>query len=337
MNEQSKKIHTLLYASSASILVLLVSNFYFFVIQGEGSALVQADAYQVSGVVLSQLTVPSTEIQKQSAHVLFVGDMFFDRHIREVALAKGGDALFSCIDPLFAGSDFVVGNLEGPITTNASVSLGSVVGSANNYRFTFPPATASLLLAHHVQAVSLGNNHIYNFGQSGITQTHAYLDGAGVGYFGGVSGDEPVYRTEDAGVSLSFVGYNQFGGSSPAKVALTIFSERAAGRVVIVFAHWGTEYSTTTRETRPVATLFAESGAAAIIGSHPHVVGVHEYIGDTLVYYSLGNFIFDQYFSDAVMHGLAVGLTIPESGKVTAIEYPTVLGRDGRVCQDLLQ
>ncbi len=134
------------------------------------------------------------------------------------------------------------------------------------------------------------------------------------------------------GLPLSFVGYNEFGGSSPDEVAHLVAKEKEEGRIVIVFAHWGTEYSTSAEDIRPVATLFAQQGAAAVIGAHPHVVGEQEKIGSTTVYYSLGNFIFDQYFSEAVRHGLTVLLTITKDGVVDAKEYPVELKRDGRTC-----
>ena len=349
MDEELHEPHThetLLHAGLAFCVIVSFAMFYVVVVYPGQSSETTNQPPPQTALALQVVTVPAESsaptapvapVVKKAADILFVGDMFFDRHIRQVAEAEGGDYVFSCVDPLLQSADFVIGNLEGPITSNASVSVGTVVGSANNYRFTFATTTAMLLARHSLKAVSLGNNHIENFGMSGLLQTHTYLDAAGVGYFGGVLGNEPVYRTDDGGIALSFVGYNQFGGSSPAHVALTILEERAAGRVVIVFAHWGTEYSTTTAQTRPIATLFAESGANAIIGSHPHVVGVHEYIGSTLVYYSLGNFIFDQYFSDAVMHGLAVALHITGDGTVTATEYPTKLERDGRTCPQLLK
>jgi hypothetical protein len=88
----------------------------------------------------------------------------FDRRIREITEKTGGDYIFSCIDDLLKSVDLVVGNLEGPITKNKSVSKGSVVGSSDNYRFTFPTTTAELLFRHNIRAVTLGNNHINNFG-----------------------------------------------------------------------------------------------------------------------------------------------------------------------------
>jgi poly-gamma-glutamate synthesis protein (capsule biosynthesis protein) len=267
------------------------------------------------------------------AHIFAAGDMLFDRRIRQISAQNGSDYPFSCIDSLINTADFAVANLEGPITSNASRSLGSVPGSTDNYYFTFPTSTGVLLNRHHIGAVDLGNNHILNFGYSGLISTQENLSQAGVGYFGGVNENEGVFETNINGIPIVFLGYNEFGGSPVANVVNEIAKEHAAGKVVIVYTHWGDEYIDSSPRLRPVAQLFAEAGANAVIGSHPHVVLGHEYIGDTLVYYSLGNFIFDQYFSNDVDHGMALMLTVTKDGKVTAEEHPTTIGRDGRTCE----
>lgn len=264
--------------------------------------------------------------------VLFVGDMLFDRQIRLVAEQKGEDHIFSCIEGLFERVDFAVGNLEGPITSHASRSAGSVIGSPDNFVFTFPTTTALLLKRHNFAAVNLGNNHIGNMGWEGIASTRSYLEEAGVGYFGGLTGQEDVYRTEIGGVPLSFVNYNEFGGAKPGDVALTITNEKSLDRVVVVYTHWGDEYIDSRARLYSIAKLFAESGASLIIGSHPHVVLPSETIGDTVVYYSLGNFIFDQYFDEKVKNGLAVEVVLSKDGAVDIVERPVSLNRNGTTC-----
>ncbi len=265
------------------------------------------------------------------AKILFVGDMSFDRWIRQVVDRKGGDFIFSCIDPLLKGADFVVGNLEGPITSKPSVSQGSAIGSSANYILTFPPGTGDLLAKHNFKAVNIGNNHIGTFGREGLVSTHHDLNKAGIGFFGGLVGDEPIYRTEYKGIKLSFISYNEFGGSTPENVARNIVQEALSERIVIVYAHWGDEYSDKITRIQEVAKIFADAGANAIIGSHPHIVLPREYIGSTLVYYSLGNFIFDQYWDSKVSHGLTVLLHITEHG-ITADEQMVNLSKNGSTC-----
>jgi poly-gamma-glutamate synthesis protein (capsule biosynthesis protein) len=269
----------------------------------------------------------------QEVHIFAAGDIMLDRKIRLISAQSGADYPFSCIDSLIKKADFAVANLEGPITANPSRSLGSVPGSTDNYYFTFPTTAGETLKRNGIGAVDLGNNHILNYGYGGLISTQENLSAAGVGYFGGVDGNEGVFETDINGIQIAFLGYNEFGGSTVASVVNKIKEEHDAGKVVIVYTHWGDEYIDSSPRLRPVATLFAEAGASAVIGSHPHVVLGSEYIGDTLVYYSLGNFIFDQYFSPDVTHGLALILTITKDGKVTAEEHPTVINRDGTTCE----
>lgn len=103
--------------------------------------------------------------QNQEAKILFVGDMFFDRQIRKIIYSKGEDYIFSCVHDFLKEADAVVGNLEGPITEKASISLVSQPGDSNNFTFTFPTITAKLLAKNNIKIVSLGNNHIGNFGK----------------------------------------------------------------------------------------------------------------------------------------------------------------------------
>jgi hypothetical protein len=157
--------------------------------------------------------------QHETVSVLFVGDMFFDRFIRRVMETAGGDYVFSCMYPLLAQADFVVGNLEGPITPYASVTRENSVNEPDHFKFTFPPSVAETLKRHNFAGVNIGNNHIGNFGLEGMRTTREYLDAAGVGHFGGLSGDEPVLHKDSNEVPLSFISYNQFGGDSAEMVA----------------------------------------------------------------------------------------------------------------------
>lgn len=277
--------------------------------------------------------------KENEAKILFVGDIFLDRYIRQVSDQRGGDYIFSCIDFFLKDSDLVVGNLEGPITANASKSLGSVAGSPENYIFTFPPSAADLLKKYNVRLVNLGNNHIGNFGAEGIFSTKKHLNKSGVKYFGGlgkdlpVQGEEQIYRTNLGGQEISFVSYNEFGGDSSAKVAARIKEEKERGRTVLVYAHWGDEYSAPPARVKEAARLFARSGASLVVGSHPHVVLPSEKIGETVVYYSLGNFIFDQYWNKEVSTGLILEVNIKgEPANWSIIEHEVSINRDGRTC-----
>jgi len=255
-----------------------------------------------------------------SATVIFGGDMMFDRYIRQITDTVGGDYLFSCIDPVLFGADLVVANLEGPITDSPP--------SSEPLTFTFPPETAALLARHNIGMVNLGNNHILNFGAAGKESTESYLRTAGVRFFG-----PGIATTTVNGIPLAFINYNEFSAaSSYASVLQNTSIVREEGYVPIVYAHWGEEYSSTTARQRELAHQFVDAGAAIVIGSHPHVVQEHELYKRKNIYYSLGNFIFDQYFSPEVRRGLLLRLTVTPTGVSGIEELPVELLSDGRTC-----
>lgn len=278
----------------------------------------------------SSLSLRATRDKK----ILFVGDMNFDRYIRQVGNIKGEDFIFSCKDSngtslsdFLQSFDLVVGNLEGPITDNPSISMGSAVESPENYTFTFPPSTAKLLAKNNIKLVNSGNNHIGNFGQEGIASTKKYLTESGVDYIYNNS----IFSKELGGNKISFISYNEFAGESVEKVAQKIYEEKNNGQIVFVYAHWGGEYSEVPSRVKNTAELFAKSGADLIIGSHSHIILPSEKINNTLVYYSLGNFIFDQYWNKEVSTGLVLEVNIKDD-HIKIIEHKVSLNRDGRTC-----
>jgi len=293
---------------------------------------------------------------QQQATVLFGGDMMFDRTVRTAMKWRGGDFIFSCIDPLLQAQDLVVANLEGPITPHASVSASSTPGDPFNMTFTFPLSTADLLYRYNIRIVNLGNNHIENFGIGGVRSTVAALDAAHVDYFGvpsealacpsvalcegGAKEGDPISRRVASanidGIPLAFINYNEFAGD-PARNAVTTISQikaaRFAGFLPIVYTHWGIEYATISPQyIRDLAHRFVDAGAEIVIGSHPHVVEDHELYNGKYIYYSLGNFIFDQYFSDEVRHGLLLQIVFTSAGTRSIKEIPIVLNRDRTTC-----
>ena len=68
---------------------------------------------------------------------------------------------------------------------------------------------------------------------------------------------------------------------------------------MVVGVHWGAEYQPTTPRQRQLAAVLAKAGATLIVGSGPHVLQGHEFLGRTLVLYSLGNLLFDSPFPSA--------------------------------------
>lgn len=267
-------------------------------------------------------------------HILFVGDMMFDRWIRQMSQKNGSDFIFQKVHDLLQKQDLVVGNLEGPITSEPSVSLASVFGSRENYIFTFPPDTAQTLYDQNIRLVNIGNNHILNFKEGGLDGTKDSLTGARVNFFGDAGrNDRRFFVQEVKGFKIAFVNYNQFTGNGKQHALDDLQAvKKIAPDFTVLYTHWGTEFSDTPNEKdRALAHQFIDAGADMVIGSHPHVLQTKETYQGKTIYYSLGNFIFDQYFDLRTRRGLAVQLEIdPKDRTIAARDYSVEMKTNGQ-------
>ena len=264
------------------------------------------------------LTSSPTPTPSEPVRLLFTGDTMLDRSIRAVAQNSGYPFILEELTEYLNDFDLVVTNLEGPITDNRSKSLKSEIGSTLNYIFTFDPQVVSLLKDNNLSLLNLGNNHILNFDQEGLEQTLDYLDRGKLQSFGDTGTDltSPVHNQTFNGLKISFLNYNQFTqqGIEP---TLEIISElRDQTDLIILYPHWGEEYQPEPSQTiTDQAYQFIDQGVDLIIGSHPHVVQTHELYNGKHIYYSLGNFVFDQYFSEETQKGLLVEVEIQKGSR----------------------
>ena len=124
------------------------------------------------------------------------------------------------------------------------------------------------------------------------------------------------------GLRCILVNYNQFIPMDEHEVVDLLVDHRQDHDLMVVYAHWGNEYEPVARDaTRSLARSFVDAGADVVIGSHPHVMqDVEEYRGKR-IYYSLGNMVFDQYFSEEVREGMLVEVVLDEEGGLSFEEY----------------
>jgi poly-gamma-glutamate synthesis protein (capsule biosynthesis protein) len=278
--------------------------------------------------------IESIEVPKnESVKLLFVGDIMFDRYIRQTIDKKGGEYVISGVKGIFAGNDFIVGNLEGPITDKPSISVDSEFGSRNNYIFTFDPKVTQILTAGNIKLVNIGNNHISNFGSDGIRSTKEYLMESGVDYFGDPTvGESGVVFKDVKGIKIAFVSYNQFVSNNKQKSLDGIaIAKKSGAKLIVMYTHWDKEFVSEPQErTRILAHEFIDNGADLIIGSHPHVIQSKEEYKGKIIYYSLGNFVFDQYFDPKTQEGLAVQVEILPDKKMQFKEYRVKMKNSGQ-------
>jgi gamma-polyglutamate biosynthesis protein CapA len=269
------------------------------------------------------------------------GDLMFDRHIRTKAEVQGYyDFIFDReLGEFLNSADYASANLEGPITQEKSVSQYSSPGGPGNYTFTFSPEIIPVLQKNNLSILNLGNNHILNFGQRGLDSTQQYLEQAKLAFFGDVGAGEEwqrYYVLEHFGQKIAFISYNQFVAGAKNKTLSDLNEAQNQGAsLILLFAHWGNEYVPVANQTIvDLAHEFIEAGADLIIGGHPHVVQNKEIYQDKTIYYSLGNFVFDQYFSAETQEGLLLKIDFifdPDTEKWTyqIFEQAIRMSKDG--------
>lgn len=239
--------------------------------------------------------------------ILFTGDVLLDRGVRGEAQRRGWPWLFSGVDSLFHTADATVVNLECPLT-QVSTPLGK--------RFIFRADTlmASVMRRAGVTHATLANNHTNDQGFQGLRSTVASLRRAGITPMGW--GDSPEQRLSPTLIqkgdltaalfcAVLFPLENWMPGDTDAAPCETDASQLAetirvyrslhpSHRIICVL-HWGVEFTScaTPQQIRQARTLIA-AGADAIVGHHPHVVQPLRPSDPIPVFYSLGNFIFDQ-------------------------------------------
>ncbi|HAT73689.1 MAG: hypothetical protein US30_C0007G0032 [Candidatus Moranbacteria bacterium GW2011_GWF2_36_839] len=289
------------------------------------------------GVVSSDIATKKekkVEIKKEKENIklFFLGDFMLDRYNRNLAETNGSDWFVKNIQAIFADNDLNILNLEGTITNKPSVSVGTNETQKGHFVFTFSPEkTESFLLENKIGLVSLGNNHSLNFGKDGMVETKNNLRNFGVEYFGDPTEENNFLIKNIKGQKIGFVSFNQFFGPSEEKTIENIKETKKRSEFVIVYTHWGSEYQLKENEKqKKLAHQFIDNGADLIIGSHPHVVQPLEIYRNKAIFYSLGNFVFDQYFSQDVKNRLAVAVSISKE-KTEFVLEPLYTQSNGQI------
>ncbi len=288
-----------------------------------------------SGVLMHDLDAESTThvfgwyekgaqvVPQTSVSFLFGGDMLFARNINHAFKDDFTMAVSDLGDRLFWGTDAAVVNLEGAITSRYVPD--DIRG--DNVTFRFSPSSARALSYLHVGAVSQANNHSDNAGDEGASTTEAVLESRHIQIIGGPRAEDATHVAQflGHGLRLSVIGINLIPGDQDAPSILPLIAQLKKDPTmrVIVMPHWGIEYATRHSALQAtVAHQWIDAGADMVIGGHPHVVQDAEIYKGVPIIYSLGNFLFDQTFSQATQEGLLIGGKFTDTG-VSFFALPT--------------
>jgi poly-gamma-glutamate synthesis protein (capsule biosynthesis protein) len=235
------------------------------------------------------------------------------------------------------GADLAIANHESPIPDNAVFHLHGTTFSS------FPRLTEIFVRAG-IDWFSLANNHIGDFGDDGIMDTRRNLDRYGI-KFGGIGRDltqaRKITYMDVRGTRVALLSCDDIapaywaGENEPGSVPCRgphmredIQKADARADVVIVFPHWGIEYKyEPTDGQRKLAKRWTAAGADLVLGAHSHVVGTIEPIGDSLVFYSLGNFMFDMNWATYVMESVFPEMTF-HGGRLVQVRLHPILLHD---------
>lgn len=273
-------------------------------------------------------TTPKIELKEEikkinkTTTLFFVGDMMLTRGVKNsVDKNFGGDynKLFENLTKL-KEADILFGNLEGAVS-----DIGNNVGS--KYSFRMDPGVLPVLKDAGFDIVSFANNHVGDWNIKAFGDTLKRLEENNILKTGGGKNKNEAENPtiiEKNGIRFGFIGFSDVGPNwieakinSPGILLASdpnfneiIKNAKIKSDVLIVSFHFGEEYKLIhNKRQETLAHSAIDNGADMVIGHHPHVIeDIENYKGKVIVY-SLGNFIFDQYFSQDTMRGMLFSAT----------------------------
>ena len=257
--------------------------------------------------------------------VLFVGDVMLARNVEVLSKRYGYEYPYAGLSLRALGNNpAVFANFE-----SASAPTHSLT-PAYTMRFSTNPVLLPALAASGYTHVSLANNHTFDYGIAGYEQAISGLEAVGIETLGcpnTVSCVRASHLYVD-GVRVSVIAVEDVATKLQLSETTSLLHEVSkSSDIQVVYIHWGNEYElTNSRQQRQLAEEMVAAGADLIVGHHPHVVQNVEVIDGVPVFYSLGNYIFDQYFSTEVMEGLVLKLEVKPEPKVTLYPVSTAAG-----------
>ena len=271
------------------------------------------------------------ENQNNSDEIIIyaVGDIMLDRGVKYV-VEKYGDKdykfPFLNIADYLSKADITFGNLESQISDK-----GKKIGTVNSFRAD-PKAIDGLKYAGF-DVVSVANNHFLDYDRDAMEDSFNRLKTAGIMHIGGGSNEDEAFLPkiiEIKGVKIGFLAYCAVGSTgwragkdSPGiafitnkdikKIKEDIKKAKEKVDILIVSSHAGTEYQVKSDSSQQsFYRSFIQAGADLVLGHHPHVAQELEGYPPGWIQYSLGNFVFDQGFSEATMKGILLEVKIKE-------------------------
>jgi len=273
------------------------------------------DKLRLAVLLTAILLFTSCQPKSPAVNIALLGDLMLGR-----GTDPKPDSL-AILDPYLSSSDLVLANLESPLSSDPPMQSSA-------YNLCASASRAKLLAGWGFDLLSIANNHRNDCSPQGPAATRSALESVGITPIG--PGMDPVRRVVN-GLHLAFLAFDDVSSALDESSALqAIRSERASGALVIVSVHWGMEYQGGASDRqRSLAEQFVNAGALLVWGHHPHVLQPAEWIetawGKALIFYSLGNTLFDQVgLSDTRQSALGL-ITLNAQGVTRVLAVPFVI------------
>lgn len=290
---------------STVFLILLVAIFYNF----NSPISPQFPSFPLSPIVNSRSYFPSFPKTQPQTTFVAVGDIMLGRYVN-VKMLQYKDFRYPFLKTadILSSADITFGNLESPIVAKCpTTSVGMI--------FCGRPEAIEGLKFAGFDVLSLANNHILNYGQNGLEQTQNFLSQSNVLYSPLSSskssgpGNPTVYQINN--LTFGFLAFNLLDRAlifthdrEKLSIAKIINDSAKTVDILVVSLHWGNEYDKEPSAwQKDLAHQIIDSGAKIIIGHHPHVIQPTKEYHNGLIFYSLGNFVFDQPWSEETKKG----------------------------------
>jgi poly-gamma-glutamate synthesis protein (capsule biosynthesis protein) len=321
----SKKTISLFFG--VSLLIVIASAILIFV------EVKHQNANKVVKVNNKTVIIPKESL---TSSMTLVGEVFWGRAIQTKSLESPLKYAFpfsGLSKPLHDSIDNWVGDMECPVTYEDVPYEIQVDDLRLNCRPEFLSEAAKWF-----NVLSLANNHSLDNGQSGLDETRANLQKAGIQYFGDYNVSNIGNICEVVGMNaelstgnnlvkkvvipVAMCGYMLVVDQEPTTAELAVMSQYAKVMPVIAMPHMGVEYRPTAEPEKVQAyRSMIDNGADVVIGAHPHVIQNSENYKGRLIQYSVGNFLFDQQslgLNNIVSLGVELKLTINDPAAIAA-------------------
>ncbi|HLR42543.1 MAG TPA: CapA family protein, partial [Pseudogracilibacillus sp.] len=252
------------------------------------------------------------QAEKDAITFGFTGDMMLGRFVNNTVKRYDPSVVFLGTGIDMTSLDYLTGNFEHPIIDD-EIKLENK--EREKIYLSADEAVLDIIKQTGFTNVNLANNHMGDYGEEGILHTVDAFQKADIPFVGAGENRSDAYKIhyeEIKGKTIATIGFTEVytraaltGIDTPGvatsnmKIMLNkVYEASKYADVVITHIHWGTEYKTKyDKRQKQIAEVLADAGVDVIIGHHPHVLQTVDIIDNTIVFYSLGNFIFDQGWS----------------------------------------